>query len=847
MSSNSSRFQNAIGYLDELTMEVNQQWFRYLRDIAVVRNSSIFEPEELDTIYRVLLGEIDQIPSVSPVPVVMSTCPTLVTDRLEQLSSFSNFKLLSDTLSICFKKRITLVFGTNGSGKSSLCEAFRLLSSPNSPKQPLENVRILSSRVSSFYYKFKNDITAVQWTNSCGYGTHSDKIKFFDSTTALHNVSVAVEPGRIISLVPFKLGIFEVIRELVTQVREALFMHQSDISNQLSQLLLDLNVSFQTFNNSPLKTINTSNCDVLAIEITKAESYCQQSELADLIRIERDYINATSDEGLQTLVREFHDLDSILLELREIFNKVTKIWVINLNNKIRIRDEKRAKQQLLVDELFPSNTSMEKLKLLIKAASETCDLKRADGDVCPLCKRRLEDQQLKLFHQYHDFITSRIENDIEELDAEIISAKELIKEIQNIQTTSWFKLTTLDQNMLEKVIETVKKAVDSCKVECEPTSQDREALIAINGFIDQYSKLVAIKEQVIESSKKGRAELKTRLEEIEKQIRPLAYHNLLFEKINNLQEANRLSKKADAISNILSGFTALLTKITKTAKTAYEDLVVFDFESRLNKEYINLTEKDMGAFGVVLKRQGLDATVTVRPQVGGRDIIDVLSEGELRIHSLALFFAELESVCCPVLVFDDPISSFDYNNIENFCIRLRNLAISHQDCQIIILTHNWEFFVQLQKKLNSSGLNNDLSIQVLENCCMVEEYSENIDELERDIKIILSLPNEPSRDQKEEMAGKMRRLIESIVNKYVFNDQRHQFKQKAQSVSVFQDYIKVIPLTQNEAIELTDLYSKLSIPEHDDPRNAYINTDKATFQSRYAKIEAIKNGIKSRR
>ena len=67
--------------------------------------------------------------------------------------------------------------------------------------------------------------------------------------------------------------------------------------------------------------------------------------------------------------------------------------------------------------------------------------------------------------------------------------------------------------------------------------------------------------------------------------------------------------------------------------------------------------------------------MTLLPQVGGNDIESVLSEGEQRLHALALFFAELNSCCQSVLVFDDPVSSFDYNNIANSSCRLRDVAV----------------------------------------------------------------------------------------------------------------------------------------------------------------------------
>src|SRR5260221_9335519 len=41
-----------------------------------------------------------------------------------------------------------------------------------------------------------------------------------------------------------------------------------------------------------------------------------------------------------------------------------------------------------------------------------------------------------------------------------------------------------------------------------------------------------------------------------------------------------------------------------------------------------------------------------------------------------------------------------------------------------------------------------------------------------------------SKGQKEELAGKLRRLIEAVVNTHVFNNQRHQYKQKPDGVGI---------------------------------------------------------------
>jgi aspartyl/asparaginyl beta-hydroxylase (cupin superfamily) len=111
----------------------------------------------------------------------------------------------------------------------------------------------------------------------------------------------------------------------------------------------------------------------------------------------------------------------------------------------------------------------------------------------------------------------------------------------------------------------------------------------------------------------------------------------------------------------------------------------------------------------------------------------------------------------------------------------------------------------------------------------------------------LSGAGEPTKSEKEILAGKMRRLLEAVVNTHVFNNQRHQFKQKSQQVSAFNDFTKVVPLLPTEAQTLKDLYTKLSTTEHDDPTNAYVNTDKAMFQTRYNAIKNIETAIIGRK
>ena len=121
-------------------------------------------------------------------------------------------------------------------------------------------------------------------------------------------------------------------------------------------------------------------------------------------------------------------------------------------------------------------------------------------------------------------------------------------------------------------------------------------------------------------------------------------------------------------------------------------------------------------------------------------------------------------------------------------------------------------------------MQNDVSIQVIEDCSIVKEYKENIDNLRAIAIPMLSDTGNMSLEEKITLSAVMRRLLETVVNKYVFNNQRHQFKQKNLNVSAFHAFKRLVPLNQGEADKLVDLYGKLSTEGHDDLTNYYRNT-----------------------
>jgi multimeric flavodoxin WrbA len=314
----------------------------------------------------------------------------------------------------------------------------------------------------------------------------------------------------------------------------------------------------------------------------------------------------------------------------------------------------------------------------------------------------------------------------------------------------------------------------------------------------------------------------------------------LCERSARLAPEHRLANEYD--------FASRLRAMTNKGKEAHGELVLGAFEQQLSDEYRSLCGATLHQMGVRLASRGDQQDILVTPQVGESPVHRVLSEGEQKVHSLAVFMCEAATAPRRVLVFDDPATSFDFNYVSNFCERLRNLIRDQPQTQVIVLTHNWDFFVNLQTTINRSpGLNSRMAIQVLEDCATVREYSEGWEELCNELTPLLAGPAEPTAEEKERSAGLMRRLIERLTNKHVFNEQRHQYKPKMLHVSEFREFTKVVPLTVVEADTLRDIYANLSPPEHDDPRNFYTSRLRAQFNTWLGQINAIKAALEARR
>lgn len=841
-----SKHADAVGYLKDLSTEINLSWLTMICDMSILDSKKQLSPSDLDYLKMMYTGMASYLaPKNSPTNMAPATT-AVVNDFLEAISDFDNFKRIEPTFSLKFDKQTTIIFGHNGSGKSSICDAFKILANHDSPTRPIKNVRVMGNQNTKFSYKFKSRTQPTTWLDNSGYGSQHHLIKYFDSGVAAKSVRENINPGKIVELSPFNMHIFDSTKEKIGKFRDALQEINAQINTDLDSALASTRDNFKEYPNKYLSSINSNKLDQLDEIIKKAEATFDVETLAQAQIRFSELEKASSEEGQKILTSEVRDINEVVKTLKEILGYYTEIEKIDPKAIISSLQQKTKEHQEINSELAPAVGKFENFLNFIIQAKEFCDFESDAGQTCPLCKRLNGNDQSILFKKYSNMLSSQLEKDILSLRKSEGAANSIFESISKINLD---KISTLEmipqekRNVLIALVIDLKKSMNS---KFELSESYKKSIDFAKNEISKLEIEIKEKNDSLEISKKGASEIKKEKDALANKISDLKYDLLSKTNLDNLKKIKSLHTKKNFWDTHLPKFTNVLKKITESEKAAHEDLVVSDFYKRLENEYKSLAEKDISSFGVALTKKGSSTGVSVLAKVGSSDISTVLSEGEQRLHSIALFFAELETCKHSVIVFDDPISSFDYDYITNYCLRLRDFKTKHPERQIIVLTHNWEFFVNLQTVLNGQQLQHKFSVQVIEGCSVASNYSENIPDLKSEITSVLSRANEPSRADKEITAGRMRRLIEAIVNTHIFHGQRHQYKQKSSTVSDFQKYTKVKPLTPQEATDLKDLYGKLSIREHDDPRNAYVNTDKAMFQTRFDKIVAIEAAIEAR-
>jgi hypothetical protein len=549
---------DALGYLTDLAAEIDKPWFKMVCDLATESGTPDLDQTTLEILFAVYKGIASPIGLRHGAVTPSAAAPASPADFIEGLSGFANFKLLGDTLEVCFKKRLTLIFGANGSGKSSLCESLKALAHPDKPTRPLLNVRAASAGAPTFGYKFKSDPGLQKWTPSAGYGMKASTIKYFDATIAIQNVAGEVEPGRVIFLTPFKLHIFEWATALTTRLRTELQQAQKKNSESLTRALTEIRTMFAAFNSRPLATIEEETLANLPAQIKLGEEFTDNELLTSKQAAAAALEQAGSEAGLRLLRVEHRDLGAFLTALELLLKSASEIWTLDPASKNKILEEKQVAQEALARAMIPKGRTLDELLALLRSASPMCKMDEAAGLACPLCKRDLGAAEVELFKQYHALVVGKLGEEITEIKDHMDRARQLVTAICQADRKEWDKFTIINDGVRTDAKTVSDVVIASCNISRKPTSEAQSALESLKAAADKWAVEFEAKNAAIEATTKGRAELAKQLMESRADIEPLEYGQSIAKQLDKLRAAQSMAEEASFWSEELPKFTQVL-------------------------------------------------------------------------------------------------------------------------------------------------------------------------------------------------------------------------------------------------------------------------------------------------
>ncbi|MGH2305852.1 AAA family ATPase [Campylobacter taeniopygiae] len=327
-----------------------------------------------------------------------------------------------------------------------------------------------------------------------------------------------------------------------------------------------------------------------------------------------------------------------------------------------------------------------------------------DSKICPFCQNETIDQNFRsLLEGYFD---ETYENKIKEIEELSNKYKDLFSKIPNIEDfyrenilddkdLEFKKLYTEVALKLEKNIEKIQEKIKepSKKIELEKTDEYFQNL---NNYIKQ------IGQKIIEFNNKLNDQDKER-EKLEKAF----WEFVIFEKREIIEKYNKDGNNEESKIQALNKDNESIKNDIQDKENIIKDKQkeVINIQEAVNK--INDYLKDLGILNFYIKAQDGEKQEYVIVREGeNKPSFKTLSEGEKTLISF-LYFLQLcqgkkdknETNSDKIIVIDDPISSLSFNYVYDVAQLIKYTFFGRENLykQIFIFTHNLYFYHEFFK------------------------------------------------------------------------------------------------------------------------------------------------------
>ena len=831
--------------IDFAQNKVTDSWLKSLIFETILSNGNI-NPTVLDRIYNSLINN-----TTNALPALPGVGNSQSSDlSFTSLKHNSGVSALNNNETIKFCENVTILYGLNGSGKSSYFRILNEIVGGNQKKEILSNIYDSSPSPISveFKYKIGNNNKEIQWDNTQRALSDFRNTKIFDSSYLnsfldLHTVDQAI-------IQPFGLNLF---RDVIDKIEEIKRKLRDNITSLQSELPLIDTSKFseglkECFHSQ--KDVTRLKDSVIGMTFSDDDNKNKNSYKKNI-----EQLNSTNIADhicvMETLKKEYKKFyDKVKKEQESLDKFVTEAGEILQSKQKAIKDAEIAKEKISLLKDIPGSDSSD-WKNFIKEGIQYASSAAIKG-VCPYCRQRLQNDAEKLIIAYSDFLNDKSQEILKNAEKKVTKFNEELRKID----CSFNFIELFENDLKEKgqnesardILEKMDAQKQSILLFMEGNDLENQVTnIETKTIFEFLEKRIADIEDEVEKCKQNDADKKIQVGELTKKI------NLLEERESVvLQKAdiNRWFSIYDKIQDFEKKYSSIKTNsISSLASIAYNNLVSEKLINNFNEILTSIVgyAKIEVSLKPVSVNKGIAKTQLVL--TNGTKVQGILSEGEQKAVGLALFLAEIktQSSKCPI-IFDDPVNSLDHKIAANFAELLLSL-----DNQIVIFSHNRLFIDAFECSKNNhvcktmgSACNTNRGKHILiysvtnegKNCKGVIQYykAHNVKAyLDSAKRLLQSRPFENS----SAVASDIRHAIECLIDEKILNNITPT-KYSNKNSRINWEELKKVGMAETDIDKLNQMHSRLSGSDMHNGTEASENPiEKEEFESFVQELERM--------
>ncbi|MFN3739495.1 MAG: AAA family ATPase [Thermodesulfovibrionales bacterium] len=452
---------------------------------------------------------------------------------------------------------------------------------------------------------------------------------------------------------------------------------KNKIKEELTNFMVKLDISL-TVEFSNLKTDSDVN---EFIETIKSEIIKCRSEMPDVKRQKELFKN---QGALSNLLENYKNL---FLSRNEKIEKLNEFKSKN-GDKQQLEDKKNK----ISEEIIKIEKEKEQRSLqgsIIEKAIEFLE-EGIDKDVCPVCGVKTEnllEHLKKEWEEKYRVILKELEDKLKTKQVEKERIEGLLKEFAALQK----EVDDAEKKLKNKIVDISKEIGEEIK-------EDEDPAVILGRKIDEIQKELKELENMVAEKQKNLNEIDDEVSIIEKMNKILNYKDRQEKarKIESTEEWESLEESSDRYKKFIHALGEIVSKIKEASREEAKSKID-NAKDKIAKYFQKITEHP--SIDVNLQIEGDKKTGGNDYKIldkNNKDIIPILSQGNLNALALSIFLALSENLPFGFVMLDDPSQSLSYKEKEKLVDVLEEVS---KNKNLIISTMDREFFEFLKSKI----------------------------------------------------------------------------------------------------------------------------------------------------